>query len=177
MMDKLNYIPKYTFLDYLNWKGDWELIKGSPVSMSPSPTRKHKIVGNKINNIFYNYLNLENNNSNCQVYYEMDWKVDKGTVLRSDLSIVCNESETDFIETIPSLIVEILSPSTRLKDRNTKFGMYQQIGVKYYIMVDPNSENIEIFQLIDNKYKEVKITEFEIAGNCILKANLENIFN
>jgi hypothetical protein len=41
-MDSLKYLPRYTVSDYRLWEGDWELIDGHPVSMSPSPVRKHQ---------------------------------------------------------------------------------------------------------------------------------------
>jgi len=31
----------YTYDDYKQWQGDWELIAGIPLAMSPAPTRKH----------------------------------------------------------------------------------------------------------------------------------------
>ena len=43
MPDK-NYIPKYTYSDYEKWQGNWELIYGAPVAMSPSPKRKHQVI-------------------------------------------------------------------------------------------------------------------------------------
>lgn len=176
-MPNPDYIPKYLFSDYITWKGDWELIKGSPVSMSPSPKKKHQFIGNKINFLFLKEMESKTKKCNCNIYYELDWKVDEDTVLRPDLMIVCDEKESDFVEKTPNLIVEVLSASTQLKDRNTKFSIYEQYGVSYYIMVDPDSEKIEIFQLIDNKYKEVKTTEFLISKNCTVVADLESIFS
>lgn len=31
----------YTYDDYITWEGNWELIDGIPVSISPAPVRKH----------------------------------------------------------------------------------------------------------------------------------------
>ncbi|MGB0885155.1 MAG: Uma2 family endonuclease [Chitinophagales bacterium] len=176
-MPNQDYIPKYIFSDYITWKGDWELIKGSPVSMSPSPKKKHQLTSGEIFKIFSNFFDKTAHKCNCNIYYELDWKVEDDTVLRPDLMIVCDEKESDFVERTPSLIVEVLSASTQLKDRNTKFSIYEQCGVAYYIMVNPDSEKIEIYQLIDNRYKEVKITAFEVAKNCVINVNLESIFS
>ncbi|PAY20868.1 hypothetical protein CKO51_03770 [Rhodopirellula sp. SM50] len=38
------YVPHYTIEDYRRWEGDWELIDGVPVSMSPSSFGPHKRV-------------------------------------------------------------------------------------------------------------------------------------
>ena len=175
-MPNLDYIPKYTFSDYKLWKGDWELIKGHPISMSPSANMQHQIIANEINTYFFTSLKKNKENCSCNVVYELDWKVNNETILRPDISIICTDKISTFIETVPILIVEILSPSTHLKDRNTKFAIYEQNGVKFYIMVNPESSTIEIFQLIDNKYKEVYITEFDLKKNCKLSVDLQNIF-
>ena len=176
-MSILKYLPKYTFEDYKIWKGDWELIEGHSVSMSPSPVKKHQIVIGEIFGLFTNKLQKNNKNYNCSVYFELDWKLNNNTILRLDLVVVCDDNKSDFIEVVPSVVVEVLLPSTHLRDRNTKFQIYQENGVSYYIMIDPNSEKIEIFQLVDNRFKEVFITEFVVKKDCVVQVDLDSIFN
>lgn len=173
----LRYLPKYTFDDYKLWKGDWELLDGFPIAMSPSPKKKHQLVSGLFFKTFSSALAFKIKICDCQIYYEIDWKVENNTILRPDLLIVCNEKESDYIETVPSLIVEVLSASTHLRDRNTKFEIYRANGVKYYILANPENNKIEIFQLIDNKYQEVYITEFNLDKNCTLNVDLNSIFN
>ncbi len=50
------YIPTYTVQDWKLWEGDWELIKGTPVAMSPSPLNKHQLMGSDLHVYFYNML-------------------------------------------------------------------------------------------------------------------------
>lgn len=90
--------------------------------------------------------------------------------------MVCDNSNSDYIETVPVLVVEVFSPSTYLKDRNTKFNIYEENGVSYYIMVDPESEKIEIFQLIDNKFKQVETNKFTFNKQCTVEVDLNSIF-
>ena len=35
-------IPHYTYEDWLQWEGKWELIEGHPIAMSPTPVPKHQ---------------------------------------------------------------------------------------------------------------------------------------
>ena len=42
----------------------------------------------------------------------------------------------------PDLIVEILSPSTRRKDRELKLNLYQRAGVDEYWIVDPVARHL-----------------------------------
>jgi hypothetical protein len=38
-------IPHYTYNDYQKWEGDWELIRGIPYAVSPSPGWRHQLFG------------------------------------------------------------------------------------------------------------------------------------
>lgn len=48
---------------------------------------------------------------------------------------------------VPDLVVEVLSPRTRLYDRKIKLGAYEEAGIPEYWLVDPWARTIEIFGL------------------------------
>ena len=80
----------------------------------------------------------------------------------------------------PALVVEILSPSTALKDRHTKFSLYQSQQIKYYIIVDPATNEAEIYCLNDKTYnlqqKGKDFTyEFKIE-DCSIPVNFAEIW-
>ncbi|MBI5304901.1 MAG: Uma2 family endonuclease [Chloroflexi bacterium] len=52
-----------------------------------------------------------------------------------------------FVEGAPDLIVEVLSPSNWMYDRQEKFQAYQDAGVREYWIVDPRVQTIEVFVL------------------------------
>jgi len=151
----LKYLPKYNYLDYQRWEGDWELIEGIPYSMSPSPFRKHQKTLFKLVRFFED--SLENSACNsCEVLGELDWILNDNTIIRPDLFLSCNaiKNDNDFLRPTPDIVVEILSKSTALKDRNLKYELYESQGVKYYLIVDPISEQIEIYELKNKVYKK-----------------------
>lgn len=47
----------------------------------------------------------------------------------------------------PDLVIEILSPSTRERDRLVKRTLYALHGVKEYWIADPAAQSIEVMQL------------------------------
>jgi len=89
----------------------------------------------------------------CKVYLPTDYKVQEDTILQPDIIILCKTPGTKFIDFAPSLVAEILSPSTALRDRNTKYEIYQQQGIKYYLIVDINTNSIEIYELKNGQYQ------------------------
>jgi Uma2 family endonuclease len=58
-----------------------------------------------------------------------------------------------YIEGVPDLLVEILSPSNWLYDRREKMRLYQEAGVPEYWIVDPRAETIEIYALEQSLYR------------------------
>ncbi len=56
------------------------------------------------------------------------------------------------IEGAPDLAIEVLSPTTWLDDRRTKFALYAEIGVKEYWIVDPDERTVEVFALQEGRY-------------------------
>ncbi|MCI5120495.1 MAG: Uma2 family endonuclease [Candidatus Electrothrix sp. AUS4] len=61
-------------------------------------------------------------------------------------------SVVPFLTKAPSLIFEILSPSTSSKDRITKFNLYEEEGVDYYCIVDPKTGTAKVHVLRDGRY-------------------------
>ena len=42
------YRPHYTYDDYCQWEGQWELIEGMPYAMSPAPIPAHQRVNSTL---------------------------------------------------------------------------------------------------------------------------------
>lgn len=74
---------------------------------------------------------------------------------------------------LPALIAEILSPSTADRDRNEKLSLYQDNGVNYYLIADPNDFKLEAFarnaQGIFQSLGPGTIYEFQLCDNCRIK--------
>jgi Uma2 family endonuclease len=78
------------------------------------------------------------------------------------------------------LISEILSPATALKDKNTKFDIYESFGVKYYLIVDPIKKSFELFKLdIKGQYElcDPNYNDFDFGEDCKVSVNLTIMFN
>lgn len=152
-VSKTEYLPNYTYEDYLLWEGKWELIYGIPYAMTPAPMIKHQAISNKI----ARYLDeaLENCDS-CRALLPIDWKINEQTIVEPDNLVICHQPLTDaYIKKTPKIIFEILSKSTVMVDTNLKFELYEREGVNYYIIVDPQETIAKIYHLHQGRYIKV----------------------
>ena len=162
----------YTYEDYINWEGDWELIDGIAYAMAPSPVKSHQNLLSIVNFLFQKELWQC---QKCSAFVEMDYKVNEETILRPDLSILCKEDkEEKFISIAPDLIVEIVSPKTARRDEKIKFEIYEKEGVKYYILLYPNDKRAKVYENRDG-FKKIgdfreESYEFDLNG---CKANID----
>lgn len=170
-------LPHYTYKDYALWEGDWELIRGLPYSTSPAPNWRHQKFGTAFVCRAGAAFDKNENVCGCEMMYECDWIVNNDTVVKPDVMIVCGPIEGDYPTKPPVLILEILSPSSILKDRNTKFKLYQSYGVSYYLIANIDKKEIEYYVLKDNIYQQVyNLEEFRLTPECTININLANIF-
>jgi len=170
-------LPHYSYEDYKIWEGRWELIDGIPYAMAPSPIFEHQNISGDIHIELNNILK---SCKNCTSVLAVDWKISNDTTVCPDNSVVCNEIKSDFIEDSPQIIFEVLSPSTKKKDRTIKYNIFQEQGVKYYILVEPKGNFAEVYKLVNGYYKlEGEFTTekytFEI-DDCKIEFNFGNIF-
>ena len=143
-------LPHYTYNDYVHWEGRWELIHGIPYAMSPLPVPKHQWLAANISSEFRNEMKRC---KHCKVYYPIDYRVSDDTIIQPDMLIVCGEIEKEYLDFAPALVVEILSPATALKDRHSKYSIYETQQVKYYLIISPDLEEVEVYELDGNEYK------------------------
>ena len=139
---------KYTYSDYLSWPDEerWELIGGLAYNMTPSPSFLHQ----KITGRFYSRLERALSGGPCvPVIAPTDVVLSDHDVVQPDIFVVCDEKKItdENIRGAPDVIVEVLSPSTALRDKREKKQLYERYGVKGYIIIDPILQYVERFQL------------------------------
>lgn len=157
------FIQHYTYGDYRTWPNTerWELIHGIAVAMT-APLRIHQRFVSKINTQIDNYLTLKK--LSCQVYpapfevrltqaNENDNDID--TVVEPDIAVICDLNKLDKYgcRGAPDCIVEVISPSTALRDQRIKRDLYQQHAVREYWIVHPIDRIVIVYILENGKYK------------------------
>ena len=95
-----------------------------------------------------------------------------------DISIICGEIITlnndDYNVLNPTVIIEVLSRSTKNYDRGEKFKLYRDIPtLKEYILVDSQSTHIEVFRLNENGHWELQ--EYNLLSDVIVIKAIDEI--
>ncbi len=140
----------YTVEDYYALPDDVrvELIDGVFYDMA-SPETIHQDLAQEIFVAFRSFV--RSRKGKCRVYLaplDVHPEGDNKTVLQPDILVVCDRDKIQRrIEGTPDLVVEILSPSTKRKDRVVKFPKYLQMGVREYWIVDPEAETVAVFDI------------------------------
>lgn len=172
------YLPRYTVDDYAAWEGDWELWDGIAVSMSPSPFGNHQLVlFNLARELGTQLLGQQ---CDAVVLGEIDWIVSRETVVRPDVVVLCGAAPEKHIESAPSFVAEIVSPSSAERDRIYKRDLYDREGVGTYLIVEPESKSITAYVRDENgrwvEQSIVNAIEFKICDDCSATVQLADLF-
>ena len=170
---------RYSVEDYQDWPDDekWEIIDGATYDMSPAPRIKHQ---NIVGNFFLNFKTHPENPCYTGIA-PTDVVLDAYSVVQPDVFIVCDGGKiTEHnIQGAPDLIVEVVSPGTEVKDRREKKRLYEQSGVKEYLIVFPEREYVERYVLEEGQYGSPEIFNWDerLRLNIFpIEVKLEEIF-
>ena len=129
-----------------------QLIDGLLVR-EPTPTYRHQRVSRRLQQILIAYF--ERVDPHGEIFNApLDVYLDDYTVVQPDLFYLpgIRPAQRDPVDSLPDLIVEILSPSTARTDRVRKLNSYQKAGVPHYWIVDPVDCLIECYKLENGRY-------------------------
>jgi prevent-host-death family protein len=162
-----------------------ELINGEIVLMT-SPNISHQELLGRLHLIFSGFLR----DKKCRVFlapFDVRFvKKDISTpdVMQPDVIVVCdledNVSEKGRYLGTPSLVLEILSESTRSRDMIDKLNTYMLSGVSEYWIIDTKNECIMVYNFVDCEIGLLKLYERGSTAKSFifdgLTADVESLF-
>jgi Uma2 family endonuclease len=143
-------LPKLSLEDYLRWENvqpeRHEFHRGEVFAMVGGRRVHGRVVGNLVR-----ALGNALAGSPCQVFSEgMKVQPSDDAILYPDLFVTCDPGDlrTDMIFRAPTLVIEVLSPTTQAYDRSQKFALYRRLAsLREYALIDPDTRRIEIFRI------------------------------
>jgi len=150
----MNRTARFTWRDYRTWPADerWEIIGGEAFAMTPAPSTRHQKIVRRLTRL----LDAHFAGHTCEAYVApVDVKLSEEDVVQPDLLVVCEKDriKPTHIEGAPTLVVEVLSPSTAVFDRVRKLRLYAASGVQEVWLVTPYPHTVEVFALDGDEYR------------------------
>jgi len=155
------------------------------VYMPPTLTIKHQRISGRLFLCLGKFLE----GSSCEVFHapmdvELSSEEIKGTkIVIPDLTVICDKEgfTAQRYVGIPSVIIEILSPSNQSHDLITKLNLYMDYGVQEYWIVNPMLNSVMVYTLNDKgmyEQHDLKIDKGTISSKVLqgFRVNLEEIF-
>lgn len=145
---------EYTVDDYYHLPKDkrFELIDGVLYDMS-APTSAHQLISGYIYAQLFNHI-MGKKGACLPMIAPVDVQLDQDnkTMVQPDVLIVCDRDIVirRCVYGAPDFVVEVLSPSTKNKDRYVKLHKYASAGVREYWMIDPDKKKVVVYHLEDD---------------------------
>lgn len=140
-------------------KDKHEFIAGEIVAMAGA-SDNHNVISSNVFGEIWSQLK----GKGCRVFAsDMRVRAKKGNYFYPDLLVTCGERKFEDekkkdVLLNPKVIFEILSKSTKLKDRNEKFESYVLLeSLTDYVLIEQDVMRIEHFSRIDEKEWKVRM--------------------
>ena len=148
----------YTYEDYLLIPEEpgyrFEILEGDLVK-EPSPSTQHQRVLRELGWRLMDYF--ERTDPEGELFFApLDVTLTAANVLQPDILFVSGTRREIIRETRIDgpcdLVIEIMSPANRRKDRLQKMEIYRQAGIPHYWLADPEENTLEAFMLKEGYY-------------------------
>jgi Uma2 family endonuclease len=142
-------LTRWSLAKYLAWENEQverhEFHRGEVFAMVGGRRSHGRVVLN-----LARHLMDQLEGSPCQVFNEsMKVQVGEDTILYPDVFVTCDPADlaTEMIFRAPTLVIEVLSPSTQAFDRSLEFAGYRRLAsLREDILVDPETRRVEAFR-------------------------------
>lgn len=146
-----------TYKDYEALPADgrrYEVHDGE-LSVTPAPSPRHQRISGRLYRLLQSHV--ESRRLGEVFYSPTDCILSDTSIVQPDLIYLdptrLSAVSDRGIEGPPTLVIEILSPSTVQIDRGVKFQLYARHGIPHYWIVDPDARTIEAYDLAGSVYE------------------------
>lgn len=157
-------IKTWTYDDYarlpengapeLNTHISYQLIEGELI-VSPAPGFWHQDISMELAMRLRSYT--QENDLGIVVAAPVDVVLSPNDTPQPDIVFITKERRSIIsdanIQGAPDLVIEIVSPTSDRRDRQTKFALYARFGIAHYWIVDPRLRLLDEYSCSGNIYK------------------------
>ena len=146
-----------TYEDYAALPDDhrrYEIHDGE-LSVTPTPTFRHQLIIARLLGMLRDHVVAHDLGE--VVPSPITVVLSNTNVVEPDIVYIAKErlgivSARGTIDGVPTLAIEVLSPSTARIDRQTKKQLFERYGVPCYWIVDIDARVIEVYEAVSNAY-------------------------
>jgi Uma2 family endonuclease len=158
-----------------------EFIDGRIVAMAGA-SENHNVISSNV----FGEIWTQTKKTDCRAFSsDMRVKAKKGNYYYPDIVVVCGERKFEDnkkdVLLNPKVVIEVLSKSTKLKDRNEKFDSYTRLtDLTDYVLIEQDEMRVEHFIKISENEWNVRLLA-ENADKLVLdsincKVSLEEVY-
>ncbi len=169
---EVSLLPK-TYEEFLEWNGtndiwaEWE--NGEIIYMS-NPSLRHQDISDFLTAILRFFVEANQLGRVISAPFQLKFDFRKSG-RQPDIMFVSNANadkiKKQYVEDTADLVIEIILPESRTRDKADKFYEYEQAAVKEYWLIDPDRKRAEFYTLGDDGF-----FNFEVPENGVFKSKV-----
>ena len=146
-------LPRLSLDEFIAWENEQlsrhEFVRGEVLATAGARRVDNEVIGNA-----YVALRRGLADSPRRVHFQSaKLQTAAGDIFYPDVFVTCDPQDlrTDQIFRAPTVIVEVLSPSTQAYDRGLKFTLYRSLpSLREYALLDPDTREVQLFRRGDD---------------------------
>lgn len=156
---RVKRLGEFTIEDYYEIPDERrvELINGVFFDM-PTPSVEHQLLTGSVYSQFLAYIRRKKGPC-VPLISPVDVKLDADnkTMVQPDVVVVCNKSQIQerIVEGGPDFVMEVVSPSSIMKDYVRKTAKYLEAGVKEYWIADPLKKTVLVYRFEESEWAQL----------------------
>ncbi len=166
---------RFTYQDYLQLSEDrrYEIVDGD-LYVVPAPIPYHQKVSRNFEFLLYEYV--KEHDLGEVLHAPCDLLLSESDVVQPDIMFIAKDQLSIITDTniqgAPTLVIEILSPSSEKRDRGAKQKLYARAGIQEYWIVDLRVKTVEVLRLTMSGYNQYAYVQVDDSLHSLIFPHL-----
>jgi Uma2 family endonuclease len=164
---------KMTYEEFLEWNGTdgvWAEWVGGEIQEMSNPSLKHQDISDFLTAILRFFVEAKQLGRVISAPFQLKFDF-RSTGRQPDIMFVskanADKVKKQYVEKTADLVIEIISPESRTRDKGDKFYEYEQAGVREFWLIDPDRKRAEFYTLGEDGF-----FNFEVAENGVFQSKV-----